>query len=298
MELIEGRNLAEVLAERSRPIVDLIRFLPIFEQICQIVAHAHLKNVIHGNLRSDCAIIGNFNDVHVLGWGSALRHGNAEPQGVWGNGSDYRTDTYALGMILLEILSGASAPEGNSLNPSARDLSAEFAKLSASGEDADLIAIARYCLTASPNDRPADAGQLAARISTYRANLEERIRKNQSERFAFEAVAVEKGKLRQFQLALLLVVGMFVIWIGATVWYQNRSEALHRILAEAQQAERTQANIAAERAAFAATQQKARELQKQKLIERERAAKAKSRQQPAVPMVHERIAPMPREIGK
>ena len=43
MKLVQGRTLAELLAERPAPSHDLPRFLGVFQQVCQAVAYAHSR---------------------------------------------------------------------------------------------------------------------------------------------------------------------------------------------------------------------------------------------------------------
>ena len=56
------------------------------------------------------------------------------------------------------------------------DLADALARLDACGADAELIALARDCLAAEPEDRPRDAGVVAERITAYLAGVQERLR--------------------------------------------------------------------------------------------------------------------------
>jgi serine/threonine-protein kinase len=71
MKLIKGRTLDELLKARSSPTEDLPRFLTIFEQICQTLAYAHSKGVIHRDLKPGNVMIGAFGEVQVMDWGLA-----------------------------------------------------------------------------------------------------------------------------------------------------------------------------------------------------------------------------------
>jgi serine/threonine-protein kinase len=71
MKLVQGRTLADLLAERSGPGQELPRFLKVFEQVCQALAFAHAGGVIHRDLKPANVMVGAFGEVHVMDWGLA-----------------------------------------------------------------------------------------------------------------------------------------------------------------------------------------------------------------------------------
>ena len=71
MKLIKGRTLDDLLAERSGPDADRGRFLAAFEQVCQAVAYAHARRVIHRDLKPQNIMVGAFGEVQVMDWGLA-----------------------------------------------------------------------------------------------------------------------------------------------------------------------------------------------------------------------------------
>ncbi|MGE3407267.1 MAG: tetratricopeptide repeat protein, partial [Pirellulales bacterium] len=79
MKLIEGRTLAELLAERKFPQDELTRWLHIFEQIAQTVGYAHAQGVIHRDLKPHNVMVGAFGEVQVMDWGLAKELGKTEP---------------------------------------------------------------------------------------------------------------------------------------------------------------------------------------------------------------------------
>ncbi len=71
MKLVRGRTLAVVLAARRSPDEERMRFIGIFEQVCQTVAYAHSKGVIHRDLKPSNVMVGSFGEVQVMDWGLA-----------------------------------------------------------------------------------------------------------------------------------------------------------------------------------------------------------------------------------
>jgi eukaryotic-like serine/threonine-protein kinase len=71
MKLVKGRTLAVLLRERISPAHDVPRLLGIFEQICQTMAYAHARGVIHRDLKPLNIMVGAFGEVQVMDWGLA-----------------------------------------------------------------------------------------------------------------------------------------------------------------------------------------------------------------------------------
>ena len=80
MKLVQGRTLADLLQDRPDPAHDLARFLQIFEQVCQTVAYAHSRGVIHRDLKPQNVMVGAFGEVQLMDWGLAKRL--SEPGGT------------------------------------------------------------------------------------------------------------------------------------------------------------------------------------------------------------------------
>lgn len=132
MKLVRGDTLADRLAQ-GMPRGDALR---LFCRVCDTVAFAHARGVVHRDLTPRNVMLGTFGDVLVLDWGVA-KVGGAEPEppaiagvrGGTGEGAvigtpgfmapeqhgaardvDGRSDVFALGRILAEITGEATGP--------------------------------------------------------------------------------------------------------------------------------------------------------------------------------------------
>lgn len=121
-----------------------------------------------------------------------------QARGEWGT-VDLRADVFSLGGILCSILTGKPPYSGANILEVVRqarvgDLAEARERLDACEADSDLIGIAKWCLSASPADRPPDAGALAALVEAYRLNVEERLRTMERDRAALQGKAKEARK--------------------------------------------------------------------------------------------------------
>jgi serine/threonine-protein kinase len=83
MKLVRGRTLAALLAGRKAPAEDLPHFLKVFEQVCQAVAYAHARGVVHRDLKPHNVMVGDFGEVQVMDWGLAkVLRGGGEGTGA------------------------------------------------------------------------------------------------------------------------------------------------------------------------------------------------------------------------
>jgi serine/threonine-protein kinase len=126
MKRVAGRTLATVLRAlrtgdaRTRQAFPRNALLSVFRQICLAIAYAHSRGVIHRDLKPANIMVGDFGEVYILDWGIAWlvdepsTHDAEHVLGTPGymapeqltNASaiDARSDVYALGAILFELL--------------------------------------------------------------------------------------------------------------------------------------------------------------------------------------------------
>lgn len=132
MKLVQGVTFARWLSDEGRlpgSTERLEQGLEIFMKVCDAVAYAHYRGVIHRDLKPDNIMVGDFGQVYVMDWGLAkltkTRPASGEyaqmeapgpvgtpdymaPEQARGNPAemDERSDVFGLGAILYEIVSG------------------------------------------------------------------------------------------------------------------------------------------------------------------------------------------------
>jgi serine/threonine-protein kinase len=125
MLLVKGERLQECVA-RLPMLGDRLR---LFDRICDIVAFVHARGVVHRDLTPANIMVGSFGEVFVLDWGLAqsLDHASPEhspasdrPAGTDGymapeqaaGRADARSDVYALGAVLRDLIAHAERTRG------------------------------------------------------------------------------------------------------------------------------------------------------------------------------------------
>lgn len=122
MEYIEGRPLDEYITQISGPISEE-KTIAFFTQILDGFDYAHNKGVIHRDIKPSNLIITPEDEVKILDFGIAKLLGNdnkaltqagsrmgtvlyMSPEQVKGSNIDLRSDIYALGVTLFQMLTG------------------------------------------------------------------------------------------------------------------------------------------------------------------------------------------------
>jgi serine/threonine-protein kinase len=142
MKLVRGISLYRWLRDPGRPLGSSERLeqgLDIFTKVCDAVAYAHHRGVIHRDLKPDNVMVAGFGQVYVMDWGLARltksrpasgRSSQMEapgpvgtpaymaPEQARGNPAemDERSDVFGLGALLYEIVSGKT-PYGDHIDP-------------------------------------------------------------------------------------------------------------------------------------------------------------------------------------
>ena len=185
MRYVEGRSLREVLEREGRMSAE--RAVSIARQVAAALEEAHRAGVVHRDLKpgnvlldaEDNAFVTDFGVARSLGGDGLTRAGAVvgtpdylSPEQIAGEPVDGRTDLYALGILLYEMLTGQLPfRAGSQSEMLAQRLAGRARDLSDSGVAAPgwLRAVVRRLLERSPARRYPDAGALAADLDHARA---------------------------------------------------------------------------------------------------------------------------------
>lgn len=274
MKLVQGETLAALLDRRAEPGEDLPRWLSVFARVCETVAYAHARGVVHRDLKPGNIMVGEFGEVLVMDWGFAKVLGRGDdakdtaqvaptsdtsvsiagnvlgtpaympPEQAAGEvaGLDARADVFALGAILGQILTGRPPYIGDDLLAQARSgrLEPAYERLRTSGVDPVLSGLATEALQRDAMARPESARALSERLAHYFATVDERAANARIEAAAAQARASEERKRRRLVVALgvtalaLIIVGVW-LYLGRLARVESTSLVANASLARAWQ---------------------------------------------------------------
>ncbi len=219
MELLHGQTLADRLALGPVSPREAVR---IATEVARGVAHAHAHGVIHRDLKPANVFICDDGRVKVLDFGMAHAFGRRRAEGgtsgymapeqAEGAPEDERTDVYALGIILHELLTGERPATGAS--PSGRAQLLEVPGAPALGGLVDRM------LARRPVDRPRDGAAVLEPLAALARQLD-------------SAPASAPGTVKRvragWQRLALLAAGSLVagalLALGAAWWLRGRAPA-------------------------------------------------------------------------
>ncbi len=114
-ELVDGRTLREMLDEKIR--LEPARVMEFATQVCDLLSHAHRKGIIHRDLRPENVFVCPHDQVKISDFGLKARMSDpsategraicyASPEALKSERVDERSDIYAVGILLYEMLLG------------------------------------------------------------------------------------------------------------------------------------------------------------------------------------------------
>ncbi len=191
MRLVEGRSLLDVLEKDGRLPVE--RALLIFRQVAEAVQQAHDVGIIHRDLKpgnvllsgDDTAYITDFGVARSLDRDGMTRTGAVvgtleylSPEQVAGDPADARSDIYALGLLLFEMLTGElpfrSASRAETLAQRVAGRARDIADTGVSVPP-HVRRLVRRCLERLPARRYAGVRELLADLDGRRAGVLDRV---------------------------------------------------------------------------------------------------------------------------
>ena len=208
MQLVEGQTLGALIAEHHRgeqDEEDFLSLLDVLVKVCEAVAFAHDRGVVHCDIKPDNVMVGDFGQVYLMDWGIArLKPGApvrssavdtgadlgsftaatsgmatgtlrfAPPEQVKGETDriDERSDVYSLGAVLYCLLVGAPPHSGTSPKElyeaaAAADPEVLRARLASATAPPALKELVLRAMAKDPAERPASALELRSELQRF-----------------------------------------------------------------------------------------------------------------------------------
>jgi len=127
MKVLEGRSLQSILEQNEAEGIDgLFAALEVLVRVCDAVAFAHSRGVLHLDLKPSNVMVGEYGSIYLVDWGLARRKAQLPASAEANDGVsagtpaymapeqarglnhllDERTDVFALGGMLYRVLTG------------------------------------------------------------------------------------------------------------------------------------------------------------------------------------------------
>ncbi len=242
LELVEGRTLADHILSRPRGLA-VSEALTIARQIADALEAAHDKGIVHRDLKPANAIVTPSGAVKVLDFGLAktlVADAEADthatqttmtatgtvmgtvpymsPEQARGQATDKRTDIWALGCILFEMLTGRRAFHGSTTVDTLVAISEREPNWTLVPDTpASVRRLLRRCLEKDPRRRVRDAGDVRLEIDDILTGQAD------ADPATAPSSTYSRAAVWRWAGAALLIVGL----AAGGAWLLTRSAALH-----------------------------------------------------------------------
>lgn len=240
MRVVKKRSLRDILQQpEPRPGWPLVRLLGAFLQVTRALAYAHSRGVLHGDIKPDNILLGDFGEVYLADWGLArvqrdnkLRMsssgsvpppGSASPtggtpgyfapevaRGEWET-LDNRSDLFSLGVVLYEILTGRHPfamdhPSATLLAAASRD--AAPPREVVPGCPLLLDDLCMQLLKKDRGERTQSADEIAEQVEAFLEGAKERERRREEARRLCERAAESSRHYHELEVERQRLVGV------------------------------------------------------------------------------------------
>ena len=183
MKRVEGVSWRDLLHDEHHPgwarrepdrEARLVWHIDILAQLCNAIAFAHNRGIVHRDMKPDNVMVGEFGEVYLIDWGVAVKSGAHSrdaagnpvlvgtpaymaPEMARGGPLDEQTDVYLLGAALHEILTGEVRHRGDDLHAVTEQALASLPFAYGEEVPAELAELANRATSAEPSARPRGA---------------------------------------------------------------------------------------------------------------------------------------------
>ncbi|MEP6944307.1 MAG: serine/threonine-protein kinase [Acidobacteriota bacterium] len=179
MEFIDGESLEDLVERRAFAIDDTLNA---FQSICEAVGYIHQNGIVHRDIKSQNVKMSATGTAKLLDFGIAkdaaslgLTHTGGvigtpnylAPELLEGKPATPRSDVWALGILLYEMLTGCKPFDGDTLGSLVLQITTgQFVPPDNLNPAVprEVSAVVKRCLKKSAGDRYADAGEIAAEV--------------------------------------------------------------------------------------------------------------------------------------
>jgi len=265
MKRIRGRAFSAVLAE-ARSIEERLELLIHFRHVCEAVAYAHSRGVVHRDLKPDNVMVGEFGETVIVDWGLAKVRGEDDPRAAdvsqrvqigESDGAastidghaigtpaymspeqargelnliDERSDVWSLGAMLFELLTGRAPHQGDkAVEVLQKVIDDRPPKVRAVEPTAppELAAIADRALLRDASSRYPNAEALAAEIRAFQDG-------RQVHAYDYSSLEMIRRFVQRHRAASVaaVVISVAVIAMTAVAWTMYTAERDKRSTAE------------------------------------------------------------------